>query len=185
MNKILIVILMMTACTSVRHYKKVATDVRVTPEKKAIIAPFVTTYFPPIYRVTRDTLVTIDTVYNETFVYELSKIIDSLIFSYRDTIRVDNPVIRKRLDSMIRSCGKTVVRVDKYVDTIYVNDAAREFSIIQMMSTVESENASLKEKMSKMEDSTSSNRKKFRISVFVGALTGLLSLVLLILMFKR
>ena len=46
LSSILVFFVLITSCSTTRHYKKVATDPQVTVEKKAIIAPWVSTNFP-------------------------------------------------------------------------------------------------------------------------------------------
>jgi hypothetical protein len=179
------IILLFAACTSVRPYKKVAADARVTTEKKAIIAPFVSTHFPPVYRTVRDTIKTVDTLYNESFVYELSKIIDSLIFMQRDTVKVDNPAIRRRLDSLIRVCSRTTVRTITLRDTIFVPDPAKDMALSQFVSSVQAENVAVKKEADDCKLKSSSAGKQLRSYMFgmYGAIA--LALMLLILLFKR
>lgn len=178
-------LLLMTACTSVRPYKKVAADARVTVEKKAILAPFVSAHYPPQFRVVRDTIVRVDTMYNEAFVYELGKIIDSLIFLPKDTIRVKDMDMKKRVDSLVRLCGRSVIKTEVYTDTVYITDGAKDMAISQFISTVQSENARLKSDNEDIKAKSSGATKKLRMYMIGMYAAIALALMFLFLLFKR
>lgn len=175
----------MAACTSVRPYKKVAADARVTVEKKAILAPFVSAHYPPQFRVVRDTIVRVDTVNNEAFVYELGKIIDSLIFLPKDTVRVKDPAMKKRVDSLIRLCGRSVIKTEVYTDTVYLTDAAKDMALSQFISSVQAENARLKSDAEDLKAKSSGATKKLRMYMIGMYAAIALALMFLFLLFKR
>lgn len=179
------IILLFAACTSVRPYKQVAADAHVTTEKKAIIAPFVSTHFPPTFRVVRDTLHIIDTAYNERFVYELSKIIDSLIFAPKDTVRVENPANKRRIDSLVRLCSRSINKTTILRDTVWMTDPGRDMALTHFISNVQAENVLLKKEAEDSKLKASSSGKKLRLYMFgmYGAIA--LALMFLILLFKR
>jgi len=185
MRWLLPALLLMMACTSVRPYKKVAADARVTTEKKAILAPFVATHYPPQFRVIKDTIVRMDTTYNERFVYELAKIIDSLIFVPKDTIRVKDPAMKKRVDSLIRLCGRSVIKTEIYTDTVYVADGAKDMALNQFVSGVQAENASLKSDNADLKEKSSGASKKLRMYMIGMYAAIALALMFLFLLFKR
>lgn len=179
------IILLFAACTSVRPYKQVAADAYVTTEKKAIIAPFVSTHFPPTVRTVRDTLHIIDTAYNEQFVYELSKIIDSLIFAPKDTVRVDDPTNKRRIDSLIRLCSRSINKTTILRDTVWTTDPGKDMALTRFISIIQAENASLKKESDEIKTKADSSGKKLRLYMFgmYGAIA--LALMFLILLFKR
>lgn len=185
MRWVVAALLLMMACTSVRPYKKVAADARVTTEKKAILAPFVSVHYPPQFRVVRDTIVRIDTMYNEVFVYELAKIIDSLIFLPKDTVRVKDPAMKKRIDSLVRLCGRSVIKTEIHTDTVYVADGAKDMAISQFISTVQAENARLKSDNADLIAKSSGASKKLRIYMIGMYAAIALALMFLFLLFKR
>ena len=185
MRVLLIIVLAMVACTSVRHYAKVAADAHVTIEKKSIIAPFVSTHFPPNFKVVRDTVIRMDTVVDGMFIYELSKIIDSLIMLPKDTVKVDNPRLRARIDSLIVRCGSSVKRTEIYTDTLYVTDAAKEYALSQFISSVQSENTLLKKEAKESNDKWEIAVKKSRSANIKFVSACFAALILLILLFKR
>lgn len=185
MRWLIAALLLMTACTSVRPYKKVAADARVTVEKKAILAPFVSAHYPPQFRVVRDTIVRVDTVNNEAFVYELGKIIDSLIFLPKDTVRVKDPAMKKRVDSLIRLCGRSVIKTEVYTDTVYLTDAAKDMALSQFISSVQAENARLKSDAEDLKAKSSGATKKLRMYMIGMYAAIALALMFLFLLFKR
>lgn len=175
------ILLFVAACTSVRPYKQVAADARVTTEKKAIIAPFVSAHFPPVYRTVRDTLRITDTAYNGKLMYELYKTIEVLL----NAPKTDNPETKKRLDSLIKACSRTVNTTVTIRDTIYVTDAAKDMAISQFVASVQSENATLKTDVDEYKDRAEAATKRMRTYMLAmyGAMVS--ALMLLILLFKR
>lgn len=185
MRWLVAVLLLMMSCTSVRPYKKVAADARVTTDKKTILAPFVATHYPPQLRVIKDTVVRMDTMYNEVFVYQLAKIIDSLIFLPKDTVRVKDLTMKRKVDSLVRLCGRSVIKTEIYTDTVYVTDGAKDMALNQFISSVQAENARLKIDADDAKKNSSGASKKLRLYMSGMYAAIALALMFLFLLFKR
>jgi hypothetical protein len=114
--RILILCLFLTGCSGVKHWRYVATDTHVTPEKKSIVAPKMAVLFPPqVKHVPGETVVKVDTVINER--YEV----------IRDTIT--------GVDTVVKYRERTVTKEVRIVDTVYTVDNATVYSLQQELAT--------------------------------------------------
>jgi hypothetical protein len=91
MKYIIIILLFFSCKVSDKTYKKVATDTKVTSEKKAIIAPWVSVYFPISNKVIAgQTMVTVDTVFRAYSYYDT--VFNMLV--HRDTVTLTKTIHR-------------------------------------------------------------------------------------------
>jgi len=112
-----------TACSPLRHYRKVATDTDVTTKKKKIMAPWIMANFPSEDRyVPGDTLVRIDTLTRE----------DTIYWETVDTLRLQEPervvyrYVTRTLtirDTVYRPDPKTKAQVFYLTDELNKRDA--------------------------------------------------------------
>jgi hypothetical protein len=170
----LIFILLLVSCSGVKHYRKVATDTKVTVEKKAIIAPFVSTYFPVRERVKSDTVIKVDTVYDESTSKFFSDIIDSLV---KSPAKKDYALIKK-YEELKKACAYRPETTIYIRDTIYAIDEAERFAMDQYVKSVEQENAILKKDKNVAEDRMNDAiRAKRSLSIYLwiaGVVIGVL-----------
>jgi hypothetical protein len=181
MRWVVAILLFVAACTSVRPYRQVAADARVTTEKKAIIAPFVSAHFPPVYRTVRDTIRLTDTAYNGKLMYELYKTIETLL----NAPKTDNPETKRRLDSLIKACSQSVTTTVTIRDTVYIADEAKDMAISQFVSSVQAENAILKTDTKEYKDRSDAAAKRMRTYMLGMYAAIAVAFMLLILLFKR
>ena len=119
-------LLVLFSCSPTRHWRAVATDKKVTEEKRAIIAPKVAILFPareifiPGQVITKtDTVVDIDQV------LEMAAVVDSLLFLIKPDVNIDS--LRKTILSRFKP--RTVRVTQTSIDTIQVPNAAREYAL--------------------------------------------------------
>ena len=157
MIKYIVILTLLVSCSSTRHWKKVATDTRVTPEKKAIIAPKVAVLFPTETRYVKgDTVTVIETYENTENLYRLERTIFYLLD--RDSVNVDS------VKAIIRSLctSKIEIRYHTRVDTTYMEDlacSATLYSVQNELATATTENVSLKVKLNDAQAKSSSLQK--------------------------
>jgi len=175
MSRIIILFLILVSCSTVRHYKKVATDTRVTTEKKAIIAPFVSTYFPVRERVKSDTVKVTDTLYDEGTAHMLSDIIDSLLAKPQ---KKDTALIRK-FQELKKKCASLVSTTITIRDTIYTVDEAERFTLTQYVKATEAENSVLKKEKELADKRLADMRKQKSWLIVSLVLAGLIIAALL------
>jgi len=100
MKYILIIFLFFSCKVTENTYRKVATDTKVTSEKKSIIAPWVSVYFPVSNEVIKgDDVITVDTMW--------------VAYSYTDTIKESYPV------------REVITKTIKRVDTVKTEDYSK------------------------------------------------------------
>src|SRR5688572_28167631 len=98
--RVVTILAIFCACSGVKHWRYVATDTHVTPEKKSIVAPKMAVLFPPqVKHVPGETVVKVDTVVHET--YEV----------IRDTILNRDTIVKTRVQQVTKE-----VRI---VDTVF------------------------------------------------------------------
>lgn len=108
--KYIICILLLASCSPLRHYKKVATDLIVTPEKKAVIAPWIALNFPftPQYSKPDTTeILVIDTVqlYSTDTLHDVTNLVQfrdrivtkTVTRTIRDTIKFESTAVTDNL----------------------------------------------------------------------------------------
>jgi hypothetical protein len=188
-NKYVAILLVLISCTPTKHYRKVASDPNVTPKKKAIIAPFVSAHFPVKERIVSDTIIKIDTVYDENTVLLLSTIIDSLIMTKTEKV-VDKSVetrLRQQLASVKKKCGQRVTVRETIRDTIYQEDEAKTFALRDYITKLESKNSTLSYDLEVADKRVgSANRRVALMTVlFVVCLLLLILMIYLLLKPKR
>jgi len=158
------IFLLLFGCNTERHWQKVATDTNVTQRKKAIIAPKVAILFPAreIY-LPGEKIITRDTVVDVEGIIELNSIIDSLLYySNNDSIRT---IILERFKPV-----KVIVR-EKVVDTIYVPETAKLYSLVNDLEVCEVSNVNLAVKLENEQQRSNelTKSKHFWLWWFIGA----------------
>lgn len=152
----LLSLLLLLSCSSVRHYRKVATDTEVTPEKKAIIAPWVSAHFPiDIVYLQGEEIVVVDSTFNQALIDSLIVSIDSLTSAF-SKINVDSLKEAIRKECVPKTVYKTRVRVD----TVKVPDKALIFTLQRDLETCNGVNASLQEKLNQAQAKIDAHGKK-------------------------
>jgi hypothetical protein len=164
--KYFVIIFLLVSCSSVRHWKKVATDVDVTPYKKSLIAPKMAVLFPPqVKHVPGETVVKVDTVINER--YEV----------IRDTVT--------GVDTVVKYRERTVTKEVRIVDTVFQVDAATLYATQQELAVCGSNNAALRADNTQL--TTTANkavkRRNTWLWAFIGACVALAGSIYLL--FKR
>lgn len=131
MKYVFLVMVLLFSCNPLKHYQKVATDTKVTTEKKLVIAPWVATHFdpgPPVFIKGKDSVV-IDSSYNKPMVDSLSAMLDSLLSS-SPTVNIDS--LKKEF---IKLCApKTVTITKSRVDTVEKPSSAQAAKIMSLQS---------------------------------------------------
>jgi hypothetical protein len=187
-NKYILIALLFVSCNPTKPYRKVASDPNVTPKKKAIIAPFVSMHFPIQERIVSDTVVVVDTVYDEKTAYILSTIIDSLIMQKKDTIRVRDRRVEERLlsrlDEMKKECGRVVTIRERITDTIFREDEAKTFALREYATNLENKNAKLTYDLEVADKRVSHARSRVVVMTILFVLSLLLLILLIYLMLK-
>lgn len=155
-NLFLVCFLLLLSCSSVRHYRKVATDTEVTLEKKAIISPWVSVHFPAIPEYIKgDSVVVYDTTYNLHLIDSLVKSIDSIVAT-QVTIDVDS--LKRAIELQCRP--KTVYKTTVRIDTVKIRDEAMVFTLRRDLELAGAENVSLATKLKETEDKLAKASKK-------------------------
>lgn len=155
-NLFLVCFLLLLSCSSVRHYRKVATDTEVTPEKKAIISPWVSAHFPAVPEYIKgDSVIVYDTTYNFHIIDSLVKSIDSLAASQ---MYIDVDSLKRAIEAQCRP--KTVYKTTVRIDTIKIRDEALVFTLRRDLEVASGENAALVVKLKEAEDKLSKAGKK-------------------------
>lgn len=154
--KYVVIALLLFSCSSVKHWKKVAADADVTPQKKAIIAPKVAAMFPPQYRyITGETILKTDTIVDVEALLEMNSIIDSLLFAGAPVVNVDSIKIE-----VAKLCkARIVTRTVHSVDTVYIPDAALIDAMQRELSTCSTVNASLQAQIKEAGEKLRAGRK--------------------------
>lgn len=157
----LLFISLMLSCGSLRHYRKVAIDEEVTEEKKALLSSWVSKNFPvtPEY-IKGDSVVIVDTTFNQSLVDSLTSSLDSLI---SNQIHVDLDSLKAEIK---RQCKpKTIYRTRTRVDTLRVVDEALVTSLKSQVDSVSKQNQLL---TLQLEESENKNGNK--LYYLVGAM---------------
>lgn len=157
MHKIfLIFVMLLVSCGVLRHYRKVATDTNVTPEKKAIISPWVSAHFPttPEY-IKGDSVVVVDTTYNLRLIDSLVASIDSIV---AHQIVIDLDSLKRAIEAQCRP--RTVYKTTVRVDTLKVKDEALVFTLSRDLEKANAQNASLSVQLKETQDRLEKASKK-------------------------
>jgi hypothetical protein len=93
--------------------------------------------------------------------------------------------MKKRVDSLIRLCGRSVIKTEIYTDTVYVADGAKDMALNQFVSSVQAENARLKSDNADLKEKSSGASKKLRMYMIGMYAAIALALMFLFLLFKR
>lgn len=188
MNKYILIALLIVSCNPTKPYRKVASDPNVTPKKKAIIAPFVSMHFPIQERIVSDTVVVVDTVYDEKTTYILSTIIDSLIMQKKDTVRIRDRKVEERLlyrlAEMKKECGRVVTIHERITDTVFREDEAKTFALREYATGLENRNSKLSYDLEVADKMVSSARKKAVIMTILFAISLLLLILMIYIILK-
>lgn len=186
MNKWAAILILLISCTPTKPYKRVAADPNVTPQKKAIIAPFVSAHFPIRERVTTDTIRIVDTVYDEKTVLVLSNIIDSLIMRGKDTIRDRRFEVRlvEQLKQAKKDCGRIITIREIVKDTIWQADDAIMFILKDQVSKLEAKNNGLSYELEVADKRVASAVKRANLMLLL-FIISLLLLALIIWLFLK
>lgn len=157
MYKLFLIFVLLLSCNSLRHYHKVATDTEVTPEKKAIIAPWISAHFPTetIYLKGEEVIV-VDSTFNQAIIDSLISSIDSLTSSSETKINIDSLKEAIRKECVPRIVYKTKVRVD----TVKVPDKALIFTLQRDLESCNGVNATLKQQLADAESKLAVRTKK-------------------------
>lgn len=138
-NLLALTLFMCVSCSPLRHWKAVATDTRITEEKKAIIAPMVALEFPvQSHYVKGEDIIRIDTAYK--FIRDL----DTL-----DRVSVDTVTVTIR--KFIRS-----------VDTLYQMDEATRLRMAQELAQSYAEGVTLRVQKEAAESALNALKSKER-----------------------
>jgi hypothetical protein len=190
-NKFILIVLLFVSCNPTKPNRKVASDPNVTPKKKAIIAPFVSTHFPVTERIVSDTVRIVDTVYDEKTTYILSTIIDSLIMRKQDTVRIRDRKAEAKLIAQLneikKDCGRLITIHEKITDTIYQEDEAKTFAMREYITKLESKNSTLSYDIEVADKRVASANKRIAAItiLFVVCLLLLILMIYLLLKPKR
>lgn len=178
-----ILLLFFTAfsCNPLRHYEGVATDTNVTPQKKAVIAPWVATYFDP----GEPTVITSKDSVVEKIVVDSAKV-DSLS-KQLDALR-NNPSID--VDSLkaviMEQCvPKTVLKHVYHNTTIEKPSSAQQAKIYALQNEnqgITADNTVLRKDNKTLKDEASEAKKASRTRLFllIGAIVVILGLLYLL-----
>ena len=181
MNKLHIVFLafFLVGCSGLRHYKKVSTDTNVTPEKKAVIAPWVSAHFPTETKYIKgEETVVIDSIYNKKVFDSLSALLQGLDKVPPEKLNIDS--IR---NALIKICTPTVIRETVYrVDTIVKKDEAAFFTLKKDYDVAVSDNILKQERIKDLEKKLANcakSKKNLNLLLILAgiAITGLLYLI--------
>ena len=131
-------LLLLSGC-SLTKYKKVATDTRVTSEKKAIIAPWVSVHFPTKTEFIQGKTDTIETILtDDNTITELNGIIDSLLVMHKDSV----------IKYLHENCKeKTKVIRTVRVDTFYNENGGTIYNLKQQLAVCDQEVLGIKESL--------------------------------------
>jgi PBP1b-binding outer membrane lipoprotein LpoB len=156
---VILLFLVFASCNPTRHYQKVATDTEVTPKKKAIIAPWVSTNFPveETYTKGKDSVI-VDTLYNADVVDSLKTELDLLIIAINGS-RGDDEDSIEFIDidslkaSILAKCKgtRTVVKTISRVDTVKKADGAALFAMKNQLDKCESATVFQDEKIKQLQ----------------------------------
>lgn len=142
MKYLFIIVLIFFSCNTTRHWKKVASDQNVTPEKRAIIAPKVAAMFPPeIIFIEGKETVRIDSI-----MYD-----ESLNVIITDTVN--------KVDTVIKTRVKQITRVITKRDTLQIVNTAQLSAVQRELATANTVNASLEADQRILKDKLKASRK--------------------------
>jgi hypothetical protein len=149
-------VIALIGCNTTKHYKKVATDIDVTLEKKAIIAPWVSVNFPNQTTFIIGKMDTVEkVVYDDDALNQMTEIIDSLLMLPKDSVI-------KLLKEKCIPVTKTVYLTR--VDTVQREDQAKVFVLQQSLARSEAAivqlNADITQKDAKL-DKVKNQRNTF------------------------
>lgn len=153
-------ILLLFSCSPLRHYKGVATDTEVTPEKKSIISPWVSIHFPQETKYVKGDdvlIVKVDSTYNQEAVDSLKHSLDSLL-------RTGKPI---NIDSLVKAVEKNCKPKIYYketlrVDTVFTADAGIVYSLKYALAQSEAREIMLKERVKGLEQQVQDQKGKAR-----------------------
>lgn len=124
-------IFFLIACNPLRHYQKVATDTKVTENKKAVIAPWVHLNFPVIPTFIKgrtDTIIEVQELPGDTTTYyERDTIKTTVIGPQRvvtkiihttDTLRIEGTALSDALRRQLAICGAEVIKKDAEITAL-------------------------------------------------------------------
>lgn len=155
-NLFLFCFLLLLSCSSLKHYRKVATDTEVTPEKKAIISPWVSVHFPTVPQYIKgDSVIVVDTAYNLHVIDSLLGVVDSIA---ANQIVVDLDSLKRVIESQCRP--KTVYKTTVRIDTLKMRDEALVFSLTRDLEVANAHNVALSTKLKETEEKLAKASKK-------------------------
>lgn len=172
--KYIILLVALIGCKATeKTYRKVATDLRVTAEKKAIIAPWVSVYFPNgvMYLPGKTDTITEWFYADDSVVRELNELIDSLLL-----------VEPKLVTVLQKSKPITKVVTIHKTDTVQVDNAGVVYALQRSLTLCEAERVKSIVDMESKEQSVQKITKQRNI--LIGILAGLLLMAGVITYFK-
>lgn len=166
----LLLLLFVVSCSTVRHYKKVATDTDVTNKEKAIIAPWVMANFPNRELFVPGKNDTIETwVSDDESIFQLGEIIDSLLMLPKDSIV-----------KVIKDSCRTKTVIIRRVDTFKVSNGAEVYNLQQQVAGKESEIKKLELTKSELEKDYNKIRETRNYLIGVLCLIGFVVIVFIL-----
>ncbi len=152
---ILTFIVLLSGCSLTKHYKKVATDTRVTSDKKAIIAPWVSVHFPTKTEYVKGKTDTIETlITDDVVISELNQIIDSLLLLPKDSA----------IKYLHKNCKEKVIRTVR-VDTMYQENGGTIYSLKQQLAVCDQEVLGLRQSLKAGEEKLKKVRDQRNYSI--------------------
>jgi len=154
-----VVVLPMSCNTGLRAYKKVSTDTDVTPQKKQIISPWVSIYFPQEtkYIKGKDSII----IKQDTITYKKS--LDSISASLDSVLRIHCKELN--VDSLIKSVESRYkplfIRIEKLrIDTFYSESGPTISNLRYQLNQSESKNILLTQQKEALTQEVAAKAKK-------------------------
>jgi hypothetical protein len=164
--RIIICILLLASCSPLRHYKKVATDPNVTPEKKAVIAPWVVLNFP--FQPTYSKPDTVDIL-----------IVDTIQLYSTDTLHDVKNLVQFR-DRIVTKVVQRTIR-----DTVKFESTATIDAIRRQLSIANERNGQVHTQKEQAEAATKAAKSKNRNLIYILIALGAMLLTSIYLHIKR
>lgn len=173
----LLFIVLLSGCSLTKHYKKVATDSRVTSEKKAIIAPWVSVHFPTRTEFVQGRTDTIETILtDDQTITELNSIIDSLLVMPKDSV----------IKYLHENCKEKVkvIRTVR-VDTVYNENGGTIYNLKQQLAVCDQEVLGIRQELKANDEKLDKVRNQRNYAFGVIALLGFSIIVFFLAKIKR